>query len=213
VAESTLSLVRHRVVNDFSLVHALLGMAMRKTKDADAERLFRATRGRVRVIALLHSVAWRPEAGGPSAEDLSAYLNEIVREVERARGTHHRIRVDVETHGVALSLSEMAAVGLCVSELVQNALDHAFPSERQGSVHATLARCDGGDDLMLRVVDDGVGMQPERADASNGLGLSLVRLLAEQLSGKLTFASNQSQGTDFCLRFASTEESRSWQTS
>ena len=213
MAESTLSLVRHRVVNDFSLVHALLGMAMRKTKDAQAERLFRASRGRVRVIALLHAVAWRPETGGPNADDASAYLNEIVREAERARGTHHRIRVDVETHGIALSLSEMAAMGLCVSELVQNALDHAFPAGRPGSVHATLTRCDGGDDLMLRVVDDGVGMSPDTAEASSGLGLYLVRLLAEQLSGKLTFVSNEGQGSDFCLRFASTEESRSWQTS
>jgi len=214
VAESTLSFVRHRVVNDFSLVHALLGMAMRKTKDPQAERLFRASRGRVRVIALLHAVAWRPETGEPNATDASAYLNEIVREAERARGTHDRVHVDVETQGIALSLAETAAVGLCVSELVQNSLEHAFPAGRQGRVQVKLGRCDdGGADLLLRVADDGVGMPPDGAETSNGLGLDLVRLLAEQLSGKLTFESNEGQGTDFRLRFASTEESRSWQTS
>jgi two-component sensor histidine kinase len=188
-------------------------MAMRKTKDAQAERLFRASRGRVRVIALLHAVAWRTETEGPDADEARAYLNEIVREAERARGIRDRVPVEVETNGIALGVSEIAAVGLCVSELVQNALDHAFPDERHGLVRVTLSRCDDNSDLLLRVVDDGVGMAPGTDTTSTGLGLSLVRLLAEQLSAKLTYGPYEGQGTDFCLRFASTEESSSWQTS
>ena len=213
VVDSALSSVRHRVVNDFSLVHALLGMAMRKTSDEQAARLFRASRSRVRVIALLHAVAWRGETGEPSAAEARSYVAEVVREAERARETQGRVRVVLETTGVVLSLSEMAALGLCVSELVLNALEHAFPDGREGVVRVALGPSEGTDDFELHVTDDGVGMPRGASDTSNGIGLSLVRLLAEQLAGSVTWGSTEGQGTDFCLRFASTQESRAWQTS
>jgi two-component sensor histidine kinase len=201
------------VVNDFSLVHALLGMAMRKTNDAGAARLFQASRNRVRVIALLHAVAWRSETSGPGPSELRTYLEEVLREAERARATHGRIRVELETSGVALDVSEMAAVGLCVSELVHNALAHAFPGDRRGTVRVSLGRSAGSTDLTLRVTDDGTGMPAGAAEASAGLGLALVRLLTEQLSGNLTCGSNEGNGTDFCLRFSNPEESHVWPTS
>jgi two-component sensor histidine kinase len=201
------------VVNDFSLVHALLGMAMRKTTDERAARLFQASRNRVRVIALLHAVAWRTENGAPGAPELRTYLEEVLREAERARATHGRLRVELDSGGVALAVSEMAAIGLCVSELAHNALAHAFPGDRRGLVRVTLERCAGSNDVLLRVTDDGVGMPADATQASAGLGLALVRLLAEQLSGRLTCGSNEGNGTDFCLRFSNPEESRVWPTS
>jgi two-component sensor histidine kinase len=213
VVEATLSSIRHRVVNDFSLVHALLGMAMRKTHDAQAVRLFQASRSRVRVIALLHAVVWRPEYERPNGVDAMPYLTEVVREMERSGGAHERVRVEVETNGIALAIADMAAVGLCASELVHNALHHAFPGERRGSVRVTLAACESSPELLLRVTDDGVGISPGAGESTTGLGLALVRLLAEQLAGKLTFGSNGGNGTDFCLRFASTTESSVWPTS
>jgi len=199
------------VVNDFSLVHALLGMAMRKTNDPHAVKLFQSSRSRVRVIALLHAVAWRSDL--PGMLPAKSYLEEVVREAERHRSTGDRIRVDVETHGLALPISEMAAVGLCVSELVHNALTHAFPGERSGRVGVTFGPGETPGELVLRVVDDGIGMTPGASEAPNGLGLALVRLLVEQLSGKLTAGANEGSGTDFCLRFTSQEESRVWPTS
>lgn len=67
--------------------------------------------------------------------------------------------------------------------------------------------------VLLRVTDDGVGFSPETGSDAQGLGLSLVRLLAEQLMGKHELRSGAGEGTDFCLRFASTQESNGWPTS
>jgi two-component system, sensor histidine kinase PdtaS len=201
------------VVNDFSLVHALLGMAMRKTSDAHAARLFRSSRVRIRVIALFHAIAWRGGEEGPSTEEASAYFAEVVREAERARTTHGHVRVELQTNGVTLGLAQIVAAGLCMSELVQNALDHAFPNGRSGHVSVSLTPVDGTDDVVLRVSDDGVGFPPGAEEGSGGLGLALVRLLAEQLVGKLTLSSTENRGADFSLRFASIRESSAWQTS
>jgi two-component sensor histidine kinase len=200
------------VVNDFSLVHALLGMAMRKTTDAHAASLFRASRSRIRVIALFHAMAWQDDAGAPNAEAALAFIKEVAREAERARALGDRVRVEVEADGVALGTEQIVALGLCVSELVQNALDHAFPAGRAGLVRVALVSGEGRD-VVLRVSDDGVGISPEAGHDTPGLGLSLVRLLAEQLMGKHELRSGAEGGTDFCLRFASTQESNGWPTS
>jgi two-component sensor histidine kinase len=100
-----------------------------------------------------------------------------------------------------------------VSEFVHNALAHSFPEGRSGHVWVSLDRGEATGELSLRVSDDGVGMQPSASETTDGLGLALVRLLAEQLSGKLTVGANEGTGSDFCLRFASLEESRVWPTS
>jgi two-component sensor histidine kinase len=212
VVESLFSSIRHRVVNDFSLVHALLGMAMRKTTDAQAVNLFRASRSRIRVIALFHAMAWHGTDEGPSAEEAFAFIKEIAHEAERARALGGRVRVELETDGVPIGFDQLVAVGLCVSELVQNALDHAFPAGRAGLVRVALVSGEGRD-VVLRVSDDGVGISPEAGHDTPGLGLSLVRLLAEQLMGKHELRSGAEGGTDFCLRFASTQESNGWPTS
>jgi len=188
-------------------------MAMRKTSDAGAARLLRSSRSRIRVIALFHAIAWRGGEDGPSAEEASAYFAEIVREAERARTMQERVRVELRTNGVTLGLAQIVATGLCMSELVQNALDHAFPKDRSGHVRVSLTPIDGTDEVLLRISDDGVGLPSGAEETPSGLGLALVRLLAEQLEGKLVFTSSENHGTDFSLRFANIRESSAWQTS
>jgi two-component sensor histidine kinase len=212
VVDSALSSIRHRVVNDMSLVHALLGMAMRKTTDAHAASLFRSSRGRIRVIALFHGMAWRGDTEGPSAEEAFGYIKDVAREVERARALGGRVRVEFATDGASIGIDQVVAVGLCVNELVQNALDHAFPDGREGLVRVALVNGEAKD-VLLRITDDGVGFSPEASDGTQGLGLALVRLLSEQLMGKHELRSDAGRGTDFCLRFASTWESNGWPTS
>jgi two-component sensor histidine kinase len=210
VEESLLSSFRHRVVNDMSLIHALLGMAMRRTSDAQASRLFRSSRSRVRAVASFHSMPWLDDDDS-RAVDAGAYFKEVVHEIERQWATHGRVRVELATDGVRLGLAEVVPVGLCLNELVRNAIEHGFPDERSGVVRASLTA--EGDDLLLRVADDGVGFSPGADEATSGLGLSLVRLLAEQLSAVLELTSSANHGTECCLRFRTTKESSAWQTS
>ena len=185
-------------------------MAMRSTDDARAVRLFQASRSRIRVIALFHATAWRGD-GPPGAEETRAYFEQIFGEAVRSGTGGERVRAELATNDVTLGLSEVVAVALCMNELLVNALAHAFPDERRGSVRVTLAR-DGGD-VIARVRDDGIGLPEDESDRARGVGLTLVRLLAEQLSATVTVDSSAGHGTDFCLRFSSTEESRAWQTS
>ena len=73
-------------------------------------------------------------------------------------------------------------MAVVLTELLQNAVDHAFPEPsptadaRRATVRVELAN-DGGE-LVVRVVDDGVGLPEEfSVDTATGLGLSIVRAL------------------------------------
>jgi two-component sensor histidine kinase len=81
---------------------------------------------------------------------------------------------------------------MVLTELIQNAAQHAYP-EKPGRVTVAANRI--RDRLRVRVTDDGVGM-PEDADIGASLGLSIVKSLVEsELNGTLRFERGRRGGT------------------
>jgi two-component sensor histidine kinase len=89
---------------------------------------------------------------------------------------------------------------LILNELISNALKHAFPEGRPGTVRVELSALEAGR-LTLAIEDDGVGI-PSDLDVSRSgrLGLQLVRTLAGQLVAELFV--QRARGTRFELSFA-----------
>lgn len=99
--------------------------------------------------------------------------------------------------GDALRLSSRAAtaLALCVNELLQNAIEHAFPGRSQGSIEIRLI--DLGGELEVEVRDDGVGIGEL---PSNSLGLNIVEMLVrEDLRGVFTLR-RDARGTVATIR-------------
>jgi two-component sensor histidine kinase len=88
-------------------------------------------------------------------------------------------RVDPVSIGGDVSVS----VGLVVTELVINALKHAFPGGRPG--HVVVGYAAKGDDWTLSVSDDGVGMDEDAERSAAGLGTRIVQALAKQLGAEI----------------------------
>lgn len=84
-----------------------------------------------------------------------------------------------------LPSSHAVSIGLIVTELIINAVKHAFPKGRPGAqieVTFEMARSD----WKLMVCDNGVGRPPaEQPIAPTGLGTVLVAALAKQLSAQI----------------------------
>src|SRR5690606_1899395 len=102
------------------------------------------------------------------------------------------VDVRVEAQRCYAPVVTARSLGLAVNELVVNALRHAFPDGRSGSILVRLT-CDGGR-LCVIVADDGVGL-PAGPAAGRGYGMKLVRMMVGQINGVLHVSTNAGAGT------------------
>ena len=82
------------------------------------------------------------------------------------------------------------SIGLIVTELVMNALKHAFPNEKKDAAIIVSYKV-AETDWKLTVSDNGVGTPDLSAsEKKGGLGTSLVQSLAKQLDAKVDIVSD-----------------------
>jgi PAS domain S-box-containing protein len=123
------------------------------------------------------------------------------------------VRVVVEGDAALRMRAAPGFVFQVVSNLVVNALRHAFPDGRSGTVRFIVERTQSG--ARLAYVDDGVGAGAEvlarmfepffttrRSDGGSGLGLNIVwNLITGQLGGQLEATSAPGQGMRILMMF------------
>lgn len=184
----------HRIKNSLQLITGLVVMqAKHETSDVARDALNRAA-ARIMSVAHVHDAL---QLNASEADiDMGLALTTMCRSMETMAGDPGRIHVQVETPPEPVLVSVILAqpIMLIVNELTINALKHAFPDGRSGSVCVSLT-CAGAV-LHLCVSDDGVGL-PDGYSDSQGFGMNLVRMAVRQISGKLTITS--ANGTCFTL--------------
>lgn len=190
--------VHHRVKNNLQVVSSLLSLQADSVDDPDTFALFRESHDRVRSMALLHEKLYQSK--DLAAVDFTEYVRDLVSGLATAYGVdRQRVEIRIDVPDVRLSIDPAIHAGLLVNELIVNALKHAFPDGRRGKVAVGFHRT--GDELEMRVADDGVGL-PEGMDPARAtsLGLQLVNTLVEQLDGTLEVRDGR-PGAEFRVRF------------
>jgi two-component sensor histidine kinase len=97
-----------------------------------------------------------------------------------------RLSIAVTVDDSAVNADSSVSLGLIVTELVINALKHAFPARRHGVI-AVDYRSDGAS-WTLSVADDGLGMPKGSGAPKPGLGTGIVEALAKQLAAEIVVA-------------------------
>ena len=95
------------------------------------------------------------------------------------------IKVSGSTGPLGADLATPLAVTL--TELLQNAIEHAFPDHRSGTIAVEIGK--ERNDVVMIVRDDGVGI-PTGALTGARLGLQIVRSLIDELGGTLELTPN-----------------------
>jgi two-component sensor histidine kinase len=93
------------------------------------------------------------------------------------------------------------SLGLIVTELVINALKHAFPGGRSGNI--VVGYHSDAPDWTLTVTDDGVGMPTGPEPTKAGLGTSIVQALAQQVGASVD-VSDKDPGTRVSIAHSET---------
>jgi two-component sensor histidine kinase len=182
--ETLLQEIHHRVKNNLQVISSLINIQLRKLGPGAAREPLQECQTRVQAIALIHEQLY--QSRNYSRVPFSQYARSLAANVFHAAGASPgAVSLEVEVGEVALAVDKAIPCGLILNELITNALKHAFPQERRGTVRVLLNQTAAGL-VKLVVTDDGVGL-PAELDIrqSDTLGMQLVCTLGEQLAAKL----------------------------
>lgn len=188
--------MNHRVKNNLQNVVMLLQMQLHDDREVSAKEVLTVSINRIMSIAAVHDALAQE---GLRLVDVKDVINRVVG-LTRANMTRPDIDLAIHVMGDSLRMSSRAAtaLALCVNELVQNAMEHAFAGRDKGDIAISLIDCGGS--LEVEVRDNGLGKRagdPTGADgmSSPSLGLNIVNMLVtEDLRGTFTLK-RDSRGT------------------
>ena len=191
--------VHHRVKNNLQVVASLLRLQAEALPDPSAANVLLDSQHRVEAMAMIHEQLYESET--VKSLDLALHARVLLGSLFAAYAVdssriRHEIRM--EEPSLVLSADQAIPAGLILNELVSNALKHAFPGDRRGTIWIE-GRRDAGH-IQLSVSDDGAGLKPG-VDPRNSksLGLQIVQVLTRQLKGTVEIDSQK--GTRFQIRF------------
>lgn len=177
--EALLQDANHRIGNSLATVSSLLGLQLLRSTSGEVRAALEAARSRVHSVASAH----RRLRLGDDLETASAdeFLDAVLEDIAATASDAGNIEMVGQFDPIVVGARDATTVGILVGELVTNAVKHAFPDGRAGTIAVTLTRDDAGVPR-LSVVDDGVGIAGDPGEG--GLGSVIVRQLANQLGGE-----------------------------
>jgi two-component system, sensor histidine kinase PdtaS len=196
--DATIREIHHRVKNNLQTVAALLRLQARRTNNAEGREALIESVRRVSSIALVHDAL-------SMSVDEEVNLDEVVDRILP-------IMNDVATVDAQIRVTRVGALGvmdadrataliLVITELVQNAIEHAFDSTgKHGCVTIRAERSARWLDVVVQ--DNGRGLPDGFSlEKSDRLGLQIVRtLVSTELDGSLGMHEADGGGTDVILR-------------
>ncbi|WP_019202628.1 sensor histidine kinase [Tsukamurella sp. 1534] len=199
--DATIREIHHRVKNNLQSVSALLRLQARRTRSDEAKRALLESVRRVASIALVHETLSMSVDEQVNIDDVVDRLIPIMADVAPASGGR-AAEVAVTRHGDfgLLDADRAMPLVMVVTELIQNAIEHAYGPGESGTVSLLAHRSTR--QLEVTVRDDGAGLPAGFAfEGSDRLGLQIVQTLAtSELGGELTLGAGPGGGTDATLR-------------
>jgi two-component sensor histidine kinase len=186
--DATIREIHHRVKNNLQTISSLLRLQSRRLQSEEAKDAVAESVRRIRTIALVHETLSRePGEDVPFIE----IVRPLVRLAEEGLQSVDRpVRLSVQGEGGRLPATVATPLSVVLTELLQNAIDHAFPDNAATKSHGVVVvqLDNSGDELRVRVLDNGIGLKEDfDLKATQGLGLSIVRtLVTTELAGTIT---------------------------
>ena len=196
--DATIREIHHRVKNNLQTVAALLRLQARRTNNAEGREALIESVRRVSSIALVHDAL-------SMSVDEEVNLDEVVDRILPMMNDVATVDTPIRISRVGdlgvLDADRATALVMVITELVQNAIEHAFDGAAPvGCVTIRAERSARWLDVVVH--DDGRGL-PEgfSLEKADRLGLQIVRtLVSAELDGSLGMHVSPEGGTDVVLR-------------
>ena len=179
--------LNHRVANTFQIVGSLLAREAAASVHREAADVLLKADAQLQAFALLHEALRHggPAGGAPATLCACDFLVRLCEHLEMACLKARGLTLTVRALGtMPLREQTCRGLGLIVTELVLNAVKHAFRDREGGRIEVALRRGALPGEAVLCVQDDGLGMAV--LYAAPGRGLGFVDILARSIGGAST---------------------------
>jgi PAS domain S-box-containing protein len=141
--EALLQEVHHRVNNNLQVIASLFSWQVRQTHNGHTRTALKECQTRVLTIATIHEELYR--SSNYSEIPSRIYVGKLAQNVfQAANAPRLRVELLLEVEEFDLPVDQAIPCGLILNELMTNAVKHAFPGNRRGTVVVRLKKTSSG---------------------------------------------------------------------
>ena len=180
--------IQHRIANSLQIIASIILLKAKRVDSEETRAHLQDAHKRVLSVAAVQEQLHASVVGGPI--EMVPYLSRLCETLATSMIEDNRpIKLKVVGEGGRAPPREAESLGLITTELVMNALKHAF-SDGNAEGRITVAYDVEGTNWKLSIVDNGVG-KPDGvfAQPKSGLGTGIVKALAQQLGAQVEILS------------------------
>ena len=179
--------LHHRVKNNLQLISSLMSIQALRVNDKKTKSVLEEGQQRVESISMIHQRLYKNE--DISEVDFELYIKDVVDKNMRAYYFNHdTLKTDISIENNNLSPDECIPLGLIINELLTNSFKYAFPKVEKPTLYLHLKKHEN-EQLKLVYADNGEGLGDIKIDDIPSFGLTLIKMLSQQLGGNYKFES------------------------
>ena len=177
--------LQHRVANSLQIIASVLMQSARRVQSEETRLHLQDAHSRVMSIAMLQKQLAVTQL---KSVELRAYFADLCRSISASMiDDPQRITLETIVDETATNSDVSVSMGLIVTELVINAIKHAFPRQTSGGkIIVSFAADEQG--WLLSVSDNGSGIPAGDKRGKPGLGTGIVEALSTQLDASVMLA-------------------------
>ena len=187
--------VNHRVGNSLQIIASLLHLQANASSDEDVKAALSNAMGRVAAVAQVHRRLYTSH--DLKSVLLNQYLEALLEDLRRSAEGNRMSRLTLKAQAIEIDPDRAVGIGIIVNELVMNAVKYAYP-DAAGPIQVVLTA--DGDNVLLSISDDGVGLNVKQDPRSTGMGQRIVNAMATKLEATVE-RDPAHTGTRIQLRF------------
>jgi two-component sensor histidine kinase len=191
--------VNHRVGNSLQIIASLLHLQANSATQDDVKAALTNAMGRVAAVAQVHRRLYTSH--DLKSVLLNQYLDALLEDLRRSAEGNKMSRLTLKAEQIEIDPDRAVAIGIIVNELVMNAVKYAYP-DSAGPIHVDLNS--QGEDILLSISDDGVGLNGKSDPRSTGMGQRIVSAMASKLEATVERDPDHA-GTRIMVRFPRTK--------
>lgn len=177
--------------NNIAAVGSLLSMQIQSVSNNEARSILQAALARVNSMRVLYDKLLIQNDYKEGS--VKSYIEDLIDSLRNLLFEETDISIDTQIADFALPSRTLFSLGIIINELLTNTIRHAFAGNANGRIEVTLTKRDN--EVALTIQDNGSGLPEDFApEKATGFGLTLVKMLSEQLGGTYAIEHREDAG-------------------